>query len=467
MAKECKDDSGNNKLLCESCYLKKDTSKLSGKIANCKGGKSFNVGSFNPTCDWTNKNCKEDYCENLDDPGKTICKDIFNQALNSKRDLESVMNRLENGVSNDKDKVKVYKNTLKKVLCDIGVSSGSKRTRDDRKSVYSEYYWYFQNTWDDRSSANQLMTVIAYVIIFTMIINSIRSFVLRPIMKVKGRTDVPSFTKYYPILILSVIIISAIIALITLGARVWAKMKTVSKKENVDERKNKSLPFNLLGYKGDIGLFRETDSYKFKPISTVISWTLIIMILLTLIFSIVLKFLRLTDFKSMLLFPLVVVPYFVLTTFTYSYAPKVMLFYTLCLIFVNFCIISIMRLGKKSYLYSMILFNFVIIIFSWWIYGTAANIGTVKTDEKMGSNGYLFWIAIYVTLFSLIKIGIFSSGILNIPIISSLSSAFLEDTRSTRLNNSVDKLVNNYYGFLNEDLILETMDYIYKVMGLK
>ena len=467
MAKECKDDIGNNKLLCESCYLRKNTSKLSGKIANCHNGKNFNVSSFNPTCDWTNKNCKEDYCENLDDPGKTICKDIFNQSLNSKRDLESVMKKLENGVSNDKDKVKVYKNTLKKVLCDIGVSSGSKKTRDDRKSVYSEFYWYFQNTWDENSSANQLMTVIAYVIVFTMIINSIRSFVLNPIMQIKGRTGIPSFTKYYPILILSVIIISAIIALITLGRRVWAKMKTVSKKEQINKKEGSSVSFDVLGYKGDIGIFKQTDSYKFKPISTVISWTLIVLILLTLVFSIVLKFFRLTDTASMLLFPLIVVPYFVLTTFTYSYAPKVMLFYTLCLIFVNFCIISIMRLGKKSYLYSMILFNFVIIIFSWWIYSTAENIGTIKTDEKLGSNGYLYWIAIYVTIYSLFKIGIFSSGLLNIPIISSLSSVFLDDTRSTRLNNSVDKLVNNYYGFLNEDLILEIMNYIYKVMGLK
>ena len=467
MAKECKDDSEKNKLLCESCYLKKDTSKLSGKIANCQGGKSFNVRSFSPTCDWTEKNCKEDYCENLDDPGKTICKDIFNQALNSNSNLDTVMNRLENGVSNDKDKVKVYKNTLKKVLCDIGVSSGSKKTRDDRKSVYSEYYWYFQNTWDEKSSANQLMTVIAYIIIFTMIINSIRLFVLNPIMKIRGRNEVPSFTKYYPILILSVIVISVIIALITLGSRVWAKTKTVSKKEDVYEREQTTIPFSTLGYQGESGLFIDKDTYKFKPISTVISWTLIVLVLLTLIFSILLFFMGLTDFKSILLFPLIVVPYFVLTTFTYSYAPKVMLFYTLCLIFVNFCIISILRLGKKSYLYSMILFNLVIIIFSWWIYNTAANIGSKKDDEKMGSNGYLYWIAIYVTIYSLIKIGVFSSGLLNIPIISSLSSAFLNDTRTTRLNNSVDKLVNNYYGFLNEDLILEIMNYIYKVMGLK
>ena len=115
----------------------------------------------------------------------------------------------------------------------------------------------------------------------------------------------------------------------------------------------------------------------------------------------------------------------------------------------------------------MILFNLVIIIFSWWIYNTAANIGTNEKDETIGKNGYLFWIAIYVTIYSLLKITLFGSGLLKIPFISSLSSVFLNDTRTTNLNNSVDKLVNNYYGFLNEDLILEIMNYIYKVMGLK
>lgn len=467
MAKECKDDSGKNKLFCDSCYLKKNINKLSGEIASCQGGRPFNVSSFNPGCGWTDKNCKENYCDNLDDPNKAICKDIFNQALNSNSNLESVMNKLENGISNDKDKVKVYKNTLKKILCDIGVSSGSKKTRDDRKSVYSEYYWYFQNTWDNKSSANQLMTVIAYIIIFTMIINSIKIFVLNPTSHLKGKINVPPLTKYYPILIFSIIIISLIIALITLGSRVWAKTKTVSKEKNIKERDEKSYSFDTLGYKGKVGVFIDKDTYKFKPINYVIKLTLTILVLLTLLFSVIIKFMGLTDTASMLLFPLIVVPYFVLTTFTYSYAPKVMLFYTLCLIFVNFCIISIMKLGKTSYLYSMILFNLVIIIFSWWIYNTAANIGTNEKDETIGKNGYLFWIAIYVTIYSLLKITLFGSGLLKIPFISSLSSVFLNDTRTTNLNNSVDKLVNNYYGFLNEDLILEIMNYIYKVMGLK
>ena len=85
----------------------------------------------------------------------------------------------------------------------------------------------------------------------------------------------------------------------------------------------------------------------------------------------------------------------------------------------------------------------------------------------MGRNGYLYWIAIYVTVFSLIKVILFISGLLNIPVISSLSSIFLDDTRSTNLSNSVNKLVNNYYGFLNEDLIFEVMNFVYKDMGLK
>ena len=110
MTTECKDngDSGSN-TLCESCYLNKDISKLSGEIASCQGGRPFNVSSFNPSCDWTNKNCGTDFCDDLEGDSKALCKNILNKSLNSSSDLETVMNKLENGLEDDKDKIKVYK----------------------------------------------------------------------------------------------------------------------------------------------------------------------------------------------------------------------------------------------------------------------------------------------------------------------------------------------------------------------
>ena len=465
MTTECKDN-GDSNSLCESCYLNKDISKLSGEIANCKGGRSFNVSSFNPTCNWTNKNCGKDFCDDLKGKSKALCKNILNKSLNSSSDLETVMNNLENGLDDDKDKIKVYKSTLKKLLCDIGVSSGSKKGKEDIKSVYSEYYWYYQNTWDKKSSANQLMTVIAYIIIFTMLINTIKTFVINPFNLVKGRTDSPGGTRKFPIMMAIILFIIICVGLFTVVIRIWGKAVTKTKKKEIKTKINTDI--DGIGELPAPTISFDTTS---KPITDTINYLLFVLILIVSIILIAMKLIaKNISFSSIFMITLLVIPYFLLTSFTYTYAPKIMLFYTLCLLFVNFTIISIMKMGKQTYLYTMILFNLVIIIFSWWIYLTASNIDTeepTKENEKMGRNGYLYWIAIYVTVFSLIKVILFISGLLNIPVISSLSSIFLDDTRSTNLSNSVNKLVNNYYGFLNEDLIFEVMNFVYKDMGLK
>ena len=308
------------------------------------------------------------------------------------------------------------------------------------------------------------MTVIAYIVIFTMCIKSFNSFIINPFLKLKYSKDpsIPKSTKRFPITMFFILSTAIFVALFIVVYRIFGKRVTKSKKSSVTT----TLNIKSAGAVNDDKDLPITIDTTIKPITTTILFVLFRLVVVYGIIFIIMKYFdKNISWNAIALLCFVVIPYFILTSFTYTYAPKIMLFYTLCLLFVNFTIISIMRMGKQSYLFSMILFNLVIIIFSWWIYGTAANIDAeepTKENEKMGRNGYLYWIAIYVTVFSLIKILLFVAGLINVRGVSALSNLFLDETRTTNMGNSVSKLVTNYYGFLNEDLIVEIMNYIYK-----
>ena len=167
-----------------------------------------------------------------------------------------------------------------------------------------------------------------------------------------------------------------------------------------------------------------------------------------------------------------IIPYVLMTGEVYSYAPKLMVSFSLMVFMGQMIAIAVSKITGSNLVNSIVMGLVYVIIMAiaiivWLTAGADTDVKLKKNEEynPVTDNGSLIQMVLYVCIFSIIKI------IVLVFSASQNGSYFKQFNIATKNNfnqneNKLGDLLSQHFGFLNEDLVKYAMNFfINKVTG--
>ena len=416
-------------------YCRSKSGKLKGDIT-LSTGENISTNKIKPTCDWMKNNLKS-YCD--DEKCQNILKDVISA---SKTKNGQSIDKIVTGLGN------TAPTALKQLLSDI-IASGNYSSSSDKSKITAlgEYAWFQKNNIEE-GSGNVAVLVISLAIIFLLIGNSIYN-VFKSYQKINFSTYRSNIKQIFNNINISIgilIIVSTLYGIIKFFS-IWALG------EQIDKVNTGEIP----GISGNTQNIKKWMKILALIIPTLIAiGYLVYIVIKTQDFSLILPYLGMM---------LLIIPYILMTADVYSYAPKLMVSFSLMIFVGQMLAIAISKIIGSSIVNAIVMaIVYVLIIITAFIVWSTSGVDTdvkLKKNEEYNSftdNTSLIQMFLYVLVFSVIKLGI-------------LILSFFQDGRyfkqfniptknnSNSTQNKLGDLLSQHFGFLNEDLIKYAMNY--------
>ena len=419
--------------MCKTPYCDKHSGQLKGKIVTVDN-QTYDASKIKPSCNWLLNNCKN-YCGN-NQKCKTILTDTLKSAASS--DPNKSIKGIVNGVSGNENAA--LKQVLSDVVASTQYSSVNKKSKED---AYLEYRWFRKNIWDTRDITTIVMTCISLLIIFLILAQ--KSWELFKALKYSWN----NLGTIYVIIFIYLWFL--FISSLAIGVTNFLKNAYSDQDEFLSSVASQGgvIAFYILC--GVIGF----------------------------IFGLILFIYNSTIAVYMIIIALIGPLYFYSTAYAYSYAPTLMLFYTLLLIFGNFFgiilkkanIITNTKYSQWIVFAIQMVLTLLIMGFSYAIF--AFDVAHEKEKNKTtATNLGLVNIMVYVSAFPILRLFLKVADFLQekfgmylIPQ-SLLQKLHTENTRTTSNQNTLQNIINQYFGFLNEDIVENLIREIYIETGI-
>lgn len=422
-------------------YCRSKSGKLKGDII-LSTGENISTKKITPTCDWMKNNLKT-YCD--DEKCQNILKDVISAS------------KTKNGVSIDKIVTGLGNNApnaLKQLLSDI-VASGSYSSSSGKSKIKAlgEYAWFQKNNIEE-GSGNVAVLLISLAIIFLLTANSIYNTVFKSIKSINNSTysgDLKNTFNYINYFIAGLIIFSILLGIVKFLGN-WLIGDQIDKINT-----------------GEIPDLSTSDVVKFLRTSIPIILFVGAIVLLLYIQSQVADVSLILPYIGMMA---LIIPYVLMTGEVYSYAPKLMVSFSLMVFMGQMIAIAVSKITGSNLVNSIVMGLVYVIIMAiaiivWLTAGADTDVKLKKNEEynPVTDNGSLIQMVLYVCIFSIIKI------IVLVFSASQDGSYFKQFNIATKNNfnqneNKLGDLLSQHFGFLNEDLVKYAMNFfINKVTG--